>query len=81
MQLRYSGADGRRVSRQGYHVAIREDFSTLLDATEAVDRLQMHFTELRVAHAQTFLRSQAEHTDLALVDIAVHVVSGLPGLV
>ena len=40
----------------------------------------MDLTELRIAHPQAPLRSQAEHPDLALVNVAVHVVGGLPGL-
>src|SRR3982074_3074890 len=67
---RYSGAGGARVSRSG-----------VSDPPEAVDVGQMCLAKLGVAHAQTLLGGQAQYTDLALVDVAVHVVGGLPGLV
>ena len=66
----------------GSAVLVVDGLSQLcLDPSEAVDRLEMDLTELRVVHAQTLLRSQAQNTDLALVNVAMHVAGGLAGLV
>src|SRR3954447_5786942 len=47
------------------------------DAPEAVDRLEMGVAELVVADAETLLGSEAEHADLALVLVVVHVQGDL----
>src|SRR5512134_4150995 len=51
------------------------------DAPEAVDRVDVLAPHLGIAHAQALLGSQAEHTDLALVQVLVDVVGGLADLV
>src|SRR5205807_4394409 len=50
------------------------------DSPEPVDGVEVRRAELRVAHAETFPGGQAEHADLALVDVGVHVGGGLTGV-
>src|SRR4051794_12550147 len=47
------------------------------DVAETVDRVDVLGALLRVAHTEPLLRRQAEHADLALVHVAVHVVRRL----
>src|SRR3954452_8363344 len=51
-----------------------------LHAAETVDRVGVTLPQRGIANAETFLRRKAEHADLALVRVAVHVVRRLPGL-
>src|SRR5690242_6972419 len=50
------------------------------DAAEAVDLGLQARAHLVVAHAEALLGGQAEHADLALVGVLVHVERGLPDL-
>src|SRR6266496_2348448 len=50
------------------------------DVPEAVDRRQVGGPPLRVADTETLLRCQAQYPHLALMQVAVHVERGLPGL-
>src|SRR5512135_3874417 len=51
------------------------------DSPEAVDLVQVPGPQLLVADAEPLRRRQAQHADLALVQVAVHLVGRLPGLV
>ena len=50
------------------------------DAAEEGDAVEVLRPQLLVPDPETLLRGEAEHPDLALVDVAVHVERGLPGL-
>src|SRR5688500_8803115 len=50
------------------------------DAAEPVDGRKMLLTQLRIPHAQALFRCEAQHTDLALVCVLVHVVRRLSGV-
>src|ERR1044071_5261966 len=50
------------------------------DAAETVDGRKMLLPQLGIPHAQALFRCEAQHADLALVCVLVHVVRGLSSL-
>ena len=56
------------------------DYACPTTLPEAVQLLAQLIAELRVRHAQTLGRRQAQHAELALVHVVMHLVRGLARL-